>query len=106
MCLLKHRVKCVCALRSNLLSIKCNGAKRYPRDYASNSLGTLHGEFKSSLWAPVPVRTPPTPRTQRAHVPKLVSMWDKEAKTRMRFFVCLFDDIFFKNMLHTSDEQH
>lgn len=35
-------------LRSNLLSIKCNGSPRYPRDYASNSLGTLHRKFKSS----------------------------------------------------------
>lgn len=34
--------------RSNLLSIKCNGAQRYPRDYASNSLGTLPCKFKSS----------------------------------------------------------
>lgn len=33
---------------SNLLSIKCNGAQRYHRDYASNSLGALLCEFKSS----------------------------------------------------------
>lgn len=78
-----------------------------PKDIPEITPPTLLAlSMASSLWAPVPVRTPPTPRTQRAHVPKLVSMWDKEAKTRMRFFVCLFDDIYFKNMLHTSDEQH
>lgn len=33
---------------SNLLSIKCNGARRYRRNYASNSLGPLQCGFKSS----------------------------------------------------------
>lgn len=46
MCSCRFRVKYV-SDTSNLLSIKCNGAQRYPRDYASNSLGALNHEFKS-----------------------------------------------------------
>lgn len=64
---------------SNLLPIKCNGAQRYRRDYASNSLGALHREFESSpsnCGLSEHTHTHTLPHPQSEPLPFAVSAWE------------------------------